>query len=147
MKYWIVSLGVIWLMLPGCKARQQIRTHYRVSGISESAGKDSLSAWQWASRLKNRQAEVRQMDFMPPDSDGRQAIRTIRLVTIKETVGEEGLAHTTNETSGRAISSYGEAMDSRERFSAGRKRKWLLWVAPVVFLCGGMYLRLRRFFR
>lgn len=144
MKYRIVALFILYslfFILGGCKVGRQSQSEYRTAEIHTSHRNDSTHVQRMIRRLKNRQAEIKHVEFSPPDSCGKQAIRSISSITVKEevTAGDSLVIDAGTET----------LASDREDTSLKEKTKWegkVLYPLAILFigcvLCIGVFLYL-----
>lgn len=123
------------MMLLGCSTGRQSQSNYRRLEVQELQREDSVHVQRMIRMLKNRQAEIKHVEFSPPDSSGRQAIRSISRMTTKEEIatGDSLIMDAGVQT----LSSDQECISLKE------KSKWesnVLYPLAVVFIACALYL-------
>ncbi|MDR1879686.1 MAG: hypothetical protein LBQ78_01985 [Tannerellaceae bacterium] len=135
------STFLLVFLLLGCgvKKRQE-ETRYRQAGFVETTGQDSLVRERLAREWINRKMETLHIEWMEPDSTGRQAVRSATFVRSAEEAGGEASSAL---RAGRMEKAKGEtetAVSHSGKVQTTAGWGMPLWWIAVVLLCGvGVY--------
>ncbi|MDR1556205.1 MAG: hypothetical protein LBS88_04135 [Tannerellaceae bacterium] len=128
-------------LLWGCGVKRQEQSQYRETERMEMLRTDSLQVRRLAREWSGRKMEVQHIEFMEPDSVGRQFMQSVTLFTSAEEARGEVSSALASKTEAEAGAEREAEATQHKRREAGTKKGSLLWgVVAGIFCLAGLYV-------